>query len=193
MKVATLGNNGLLAQATRAALQQRGHELGADDGDCAIFLFPGPPDQLRQAIAQRNYCRLILCSHAYAYGSNAKNPGMMGKDRISMLPAGPSERLWLELETIATSHPNIAIVRLTNLLVPEGGDLLGRKLSGRTATALSGYDPSVQFLSLEDAADILSAACEGSATGLFNAADDGAVPLKKDFATAGTKRVPIPL
>lgn len=191
MKVAILGNNGPLAQATRAALQQRGHEVEAGDGDCAIF-FPGPPDQLRRAIAQGNYRRLILRSHAYAYGSNMKNPGMMGEDRISLLPAGAPERLWLELEAIASSHPNNAIVRLTNVLAPEEGDLLVRKLSGRTASALAGYDPNVQFLSLDDAAGILTAASEGTATGVFNAAGEGAVPLKKAFAAAGTKRVPIP-
>jgi 1-acyl-sn-glycerol-3-phosphate acyltransferase len=191
MKVAILGIDGPLAQATRTELQRRGHQPAVDEGDCAIF-FPGQPDQLRQAIARGNYRRLILRSHAYAYGSNTRNPGMMGEERISLLPAAAPERLWLELETIAAAHPNSAIVRLTNVLAPDEGDLLVRKLWGRAATALAGHDPNMQFLSLEDAAGALAAACEAAATGVFNAAGDGAVPLKKAFAAAGTKRIPIP-
>ncbi len=192
MKISILGSDGPLAKATRAALELRGHVTGVDGGECAIF-FEGPLDQLRQEIARGNYRRFVLRSHAYAYGSSPKNPGMMDEERISLLPAAAPEQYWLEREAVAASHPNSAIVRLTNVLAQEEGDLLVRKLSERAATALAGYDPNVQFISLEDAAGVLAIACESQATGLFNAAGDGAVPLKKAFAAAGTKRVPVPL
>jgi 1-acyl-sn-glycerol-3-phosphate acyltransferase len=191
MNIAILGDDGPLARAARVALERRGHGVGVDAGECAIF-FPGQPDLLQQAIARGNYGRLVLRSHAYVYGSNTKNPGMIGEERIPLRPSNSPEGRWLEFESMAATHPNCAIVRLTNVLAPEENDLLVRKLAGRAATALAGHDPNVQFLSLEDAASLLAAACENAATGPFNGTGEGAVPLKKAFAATGTKRLPIP-
>jgi 1-acyl-sn-glycerol-3-phosphate acyltransferase len=191
MKVAILGDDGPLARAAATALERRGHTVGVSDGECAIC-FPGSADLLRQAIANGKFGRLVLRSHAAAYGANPKNPGMMDENRVSLLPASAPERRWLEFEDIAAGHPNRAIIRFTNILAPEEGDPIVHKLMRRAAFAPAGRDPNVQFLSLEDAAELLAAACEGSATGVFNAAGAGAVPLKKALAAAGATRVPIP-
>src|SRR6202007_3275616 len=85
MKVAVIGSDGPLAQATRDALLRRGHEISMVCGDWA-GLFPGPVDQIRQAIDSGNFRRVVLRSHTCAYGSTSKNPGMMGEDRASLLP-----------------------------------------------------------------------------------------------------------
>src|SRR5437899_1959809 len=76
-------------------------------------------------------------------------------------------------------------------LTPEEGDPIVIKLCARIATVRAGRDPNLQFLSLEDAAEVLAAACESNAVGVFNAAGEGTVPLKKAFAAAATTRVPI--
>jgi 1-acyl-sn-glycerol-3-phosphate acyltransferase len=67
-----------------------------------------------------------------------------------------------------------------------------RKLSQPAAVSLAGHDPNVQFLSVEDAADALSAALESEATGLLNAAAEGAIPWKTALRCAGATRIPLP-
>jgi 1-acyl-sn-glycerol-3-phosphate acyltransferase len=189
MKVAILGFQGPVARQTGVELERRGHRLSTEGADCAIY-FPGNPDELKNVVARGRHSRLVVRSHAYAYGSSTKNPGLMTEDRLSLLPAGAPEQRWLTLEDIASRHTNWAAVRLTNVLAPEEGDLLVQQLTGPRGVALAGHDPQVQFISVEDAALAMVAATEGTATGIFNAAAEGAIPLKKAFLAAGTKRSP---
>jgi 1-acyl-sn-glycerol-3-phosphate acyltransferase len=189
MKIAIAGRKGPIARAVEELLVRRGHETG-EGGECAIFL-PGDAAELESLVARGGYARLVLRSHAYAFGSSTKNPGLMTEERVSLLPASAPEQRWLELEAIAARHPNCAIVRLTNVLAREEGDPIVRKLAGGSAVALAGHDPNVQFIDLEDAASALVLAAERPATGLFNAAGDGTIPLKKAFRAAGTRRIPV--
>src|SRR5262249_27501595 len=64
------------------------------------------------------------------------------------------------------------------------------QLAGDMAMPLAGRDPNLQFIGLLDAARALVAAVESDAPGVFNAAGEGAIPLKKAFRAAGTKRIP---
>jgi 1-acyl-sn-glycerol-3-phosphate acyltransferase len=189
MKVAILGFDGPVARATRAALEKRGHQVGDSDAECAIY-FPGTTAEL-QKVAAGGYRRLVLRSHAYAYGSSTKNPGLMTEERVSLLPAHAPERHWLELEAAAARHPNAAAIRLTNVLAPDEGDLLVRQISRSSAMALAGHDPNVQFISVKDAAGAIVAAAEADARGVFNAAGEGAIPLQQAFRAAGTRRIPV--
>lgn len=190
MRVAVIGIDSPLARATREALVRRGHEIAAGEADCAVC-FPDPTGQARRSVTATHYRRLVLRSHAYAYGSSTKNPGMMSEERISLLARDSPGRRWLRFEEVAAGHPNSAIVRLTNVLAEVEGDLVVRKLARSLAIAPAGYDPNLQFISLEDAAEALAAACESNSTGIFNAAGEGVVPLKKAFAAAGTRRIPL--
>jgi len=190
MRIAVIGYDGPLARATKAVLESRGHTLANPDADCTVY-FPGTHEELAQVIASSGPRRLVLRSHAYVYGSNSKNPGLMTEDRVSLLPPDVPEQRWLKLEEIASRHPNAAIVRLSNVLARGEGDLIVRQLSRPFGLALAGHDPMVQFLSVEDGAEVLAAAAESSATGAFNAAGDGVVPLKKAFRAAGTRRIPL--
>jgi 1-acyl-sn-glycerol-3-phosphate acyltransferase len=190
MRVAVLGRDGPLARAVRAALESRGHTVTDEVSDCIIY-FPGAAESLERIIAATHIRRLVLRSNAYAYGSNTKNPGMMTEERVSLLHPQAPEQQWLRLEEAASRHGNTAIVRLSNVLSPEEGDLVVRQLSRRTGISLAGYDPNLQFLALEDGAQALVAAAESNATGIFNAAGAGVVPLKKAFRAAGTRRVPL--
>jgi 1-acyl-sn-glycerol-3-phosphate acyltransferase len=190
MTVAVLGKDGPVARATRTALLKRGHHVVTGSAECAIY-FPGGLEQLEGLVRSGNHQRLILRSHAYAYGSSAKNPGMMTEERISLLPPDAPEQHWLQLETAAAKHPECAVLRLTNVLAPEEGDLVVRQIRRSSAMALAGHDPNVQFLGVEDAAEALVAAVEKHATGIFNIAGEGAIPLKKAFRAAGTTRIPL--
>jgi 1-acyl-sn-glycerol-3-phosphate acyltransferase len=136
--------------------------------------------------------RLVLRSHAYAYGSSTKNPGLMTEDRISLLAPNAPEQRWLRAEQAALEFPNAAVIRLTNVLDPEAGDLIVKQISRGVGIPLAGHDPNVQFISVRDAARALAAAAGSSATGIFNATGAGAIPLKKVFRAAGTIRLPLP-
>jgi len=190
MKVATVGFDGPLARATRALLEKRGHKVTSRGAECAIY-FPGRAAELDNLMAEGGYRRLVLRSHAYVYGSSTKNPGLMSENRVSLLPSDAPERCWLEMEAVASRHPNSAVVRLTNVLAPEEGDLFVRQISRPAAIALAGHDPNAQFISVDDAAAALVAAAEADANGVFNAAADGVIPLRKAFRAAGTRRIPI--
>ncbi|MBS1856993.1 MAG: FAD-dependent oxidoreductase [Acidobacteria bacterium] len=191
MIVQLCGFDGPLARATRAELERRGHTVRESGAECAIF-FPGALDSLEQLVGQKGLRRLVLRSHAYAYGSSTKNPGFMTEERVSLLPLDAKEQRWLKAEEITRRHPGWAAVRLTNVLAPEEGDLLLRQMSSRSALSLAGHDCNVQFIGVEDAARALVAAAESDATGLFNASGEGALPLKKVLRAAGTRRIALP-
>ncbi len=190
MRVSLHGFRGPLAGALESELTRRGHvvQWEANAADCSLVL-PAPGGEVKSMPACR---RLVLRSHAYAYGADPKNPGMMAEDRVSLLEPNSPERRWLRMEEAAASaNPNYAAVRLAAVLAPGEGDALVNKLDSSSALTLAGHDPNVQFISLAEAARALAAACEGTATGLFNATGAGAIPLRKAFGEAGVRRLPL--
>lgn len=194
MNVSVVGFDGPLARATRAELVRRGHTVSDGAAECVVYL-PGDPGGLPAfaALAEDPHVkRLVLRSHGYAYGANPKNPGLMTEDRVSLLPPEDPAQSWIRAEAIAERHPNHAVVRMANIADPAEGDLLVTKLAGKSATRVAGRNPNVQFIAVEDAAKALVAACESSATGLFNAAGTGALPLAKAFRAAGTRQRAVP-
>lgn len=191
MRVAVVGSDSPLAMATREELQRRGHTAVVTHADCVIF-FPGSLESLDALVADGGFQRLVLRSHACVYGSATKNPGFMTEDRISLLPRNAPEQRWAAAERIALKFPNVAIVRLTNVLHSGEGDLLVRQLASRIAAPVAGRDPQVQAISLADAAKALVSAAESTATGIFNAAAPGSIPLRAALRAAGTIRVPLP-
>ncbi len=198
MRVAVLGFDGPLAREIRACLAARSHQVEVRSPECVIYLpgpiihRPGPIEALDQLVKKGGFRRLVLRSHAYAYGSSNKNPGMMTEDYPSRLPADSPGQRWLRAEQIAAKCSSWAAVRLTNLLSHEEGDLIVRQLAARVAASPAGYDPNVQFVALRDAARALVAAAESEETGIFNVAGDGVIPLKKALRAAGTFRAPLP-
>ena len=197
MKVAVLGKEGPLARETRAELARRGHDASERDSEAVIFLPGGRLDlenlaELAKVVERGGLRKLVVRSHAFAYGSNPKNPGQMTEERVSLLAADAPEHRWLAAEEIAARSSNWAAVRLASLLDCEEGDLIARQLAGRAAATIPGRDPNLQFISLRDAARALVAAAESEATGIFNAGGDGAIPLKKALRAAGAARVPLP-
>jgi 1-acyl-sn-glycerol-3-phosphate acyltransferase len=194
MNVSVTGFDGPVARATRAELARRGHTVKPSGAECAVY-FPGDPvdfKALANLANDPNLRRLVLRSSGYAYGTNAKNPGLMTEDRVSLLPPADPAQRWLQAEEIAGRHPNSAIIRMANVLDPAEGDLLVTKLARKSATKIAGRNPNVQFIAVDDAAKALAAACESSAMGLFNAAGTGSMPLADAFRAAGTRQIAAP-
>lgn len=191
MNVSVTGFDGPVARATRTELERRGHTLTGDDAECAVY-FPGDLAGLQVLAANPRVKRLVLRSHGYAYGSNPKNPGMMTEDRISLLPPEDPAQSWLRAEEVTSRHPNSAAIRLANVADPAEGDLLVTKLAEGAATRNAGRNPNVQFICVQDAARVLADAAESHATGLFNAAGPGTIPLADAFRAAGVRAIPVP-
>jgi 1-acyl-sn-glycerol-3-phosphate acyltransferase len=195
MKIAVCGFDGPVAQALRTELTRRGHAVidsGVDPRAEAIVWFPGDIADLEKIAARTDLRRLVVRSHAYAYGSNPKNPGALDETRISLLPPNDPAQRWLKVEEVAARHPAWAAVRLTNVTAPAEGDLITQKLLSGKATRVGGRDPNIQFITVQDAATALAAAVESEATGVFNAAGAGTIPLKKAMRAAGTGQIGVP-
>ena len=197
MTIAVCGFDGPIARLVKAELARRGHSiidsgLNANAEAEAVVWFPGDPEELARIASRGDLRRLVVRSHAYAYGSNPKNPGLLDESRISLLPPDDPAQRWLKAESIAASHPNWAAIRLTNVLAPEEGDLIVQKLSGGMATRVGGRDPNLQFITVQDAAQALVAAVESNATGIFNATGEGMIPLKKALRAAGMRHMGVP-
>jgi 1-acyl-sn-glycerol-3-phosphate acyltransferase len=188
MKAALIGKAGALKRETEAELGRCGITVVDSQADCVICL---DPHRIQEALAVPDMRRLVLRSHAYAYGSSTKNPGLMTEDRISLLPVKAPEQYWVRAEDKALAFGNSAVIRLANILDAEEGDLIVKQISKRRGISLAGFDPNLQFISVRDAARALVAAARSSATGIFNAAGPGAIPLKKVFRAARTTRISV--
>ncbi len=189
MKAALIGREGALQRQTEAELARCGIGVGDAPAECVICL---DPQRVEEALAVPGMQRLVLRSHAYAYGSSTKNPGLMTEDRVSLLHVNAVEQLWLRAEEKALAFGNCAVIRLSNVLDTEEGDVIVKQISKGRGISLAGHDPNVQFISVRDAARALASAAGSSATGIFNAAGPGAIPLKKVFRAARTIRISVP-
>ena len=131
MKVQIKGFSGPLALATSAELQRRGHTVVDSAAECAIF-FPGRQSteaELTALASTPGLQRLVVRSHAYAYGANPKNPGFMTESRLSLLPPEAEANKWLRMEALAAAHPNAASVRLSSVASVDEGDLFTAQLA----------------------------------------------------------------
>ena len=142
--------------------------------------------------------RIVLRSCSTAYGFSFKNYGLMEEDRISLLDPDASEARWLRAERLLLDEDGSAVgpfsaaaLRLANVADPGEGEFITRLFSSRLAVPAAGYDPRVQFVSLEDASESIIQAVESTASGIFNIAGDGCVEFRRALKAAVPIRIPV--
>ncbi len=141
--------------------------------------------------------RVVLRSRATVYGFSYKNYGLMEEDRVSLLEPGALEQRWLRAESLVLSSSgpapgeSAACLRFASIADAGEGDFVTRMLFGKAAFPAAGYDPRVQFVSLDDAAAALVAAAESDATGIFNIAGEGCVEFRRALKATVPVRIPI--
>jgi UDP-glucose 4-epimerase len=140
--------------------------------------------------------RLVVKSSQAVYGARPEYPsllaeGMAGAGR----PGSFLERDLNELEQLvhdfALRSPACRVARL-RLGFRIGRDTtLGRYLSLPLVPTFAGYDPRLQLVHEDDAAEAITRAALGTQEGAFNVAGDGVILLSQAIAIMGGRPVPM--
>jgi 1-acyl-sn-glycerol-3-phosphate acyltransferase/nucleoside-diphosphate-sugar epimerase len=143
--------------------------------------------------------RVVLLASTAVYAPHCHNQGLMTEAHWSRRHRlNRVARRWAELEELArevcAASPGVslAILRLAPLPVREGDGPLAGLFQAFVTAVVPGYDPSIQLLSPDDLADAVACAVRSDATGTYNVAPAGVIPLRQALRLAGVRRVSVP-
>lgn len=154
--------------------------------------------------------RLILVSSAEVFTPSHRHLGMVDENRDP--ERGPiQERAvrWQRLEKgvreaaeAAPETTELVILRPTAMAVPGGKDLWSRLLRGPVAFVAAGFDPSVQWIEVEDTARIVRSLAalptdrlfgsDGTRCRVFHVTPTGTEPLRRSLRRRGVRPLAIP-
>jgi len=140
--------------------------------------------------------RLVVKSSQAVYGAGPTDPSffsedMMGNERT----AASMTRELLEMEQLVSEFAlrsescRVSVLRL-GFRVSED-TTLARYLSLPIVPTFAGFDPRLQLLHEDDAADAIVRAVMGAHAGVFNVAADGVVLLSQAIAIMGGRPAPV--
>lgn len=146
--------------------------------------------ELIGACAAAGVRRLVLRSHAGVYGASPLNPTMIAEDRpVARAALSGLLRDFAEVEQFAA---DFAARRSDIVVVPMRlASLVGcwspvvDYLTTPGPRTLVGFDPRIQLLGLDDAADAFARAALSSVSGPFNLASDDTLRLSQAIRLAG--------
>jgi UDP-glucose 4-epimerase len=140
--------------------------------------------------------RLVVKSSQAIYGAGPADPSFFSEEMTSAERPGSSiTRELLEMEQLvsefALRHDScpVSVLRL-GFRVSEDTSL-ARYLSLPIVPTFAGYDPRLQLLHEDDAADAIVRAVFGEHRGVFNVAADGVVLLSQAIAIMGGRPAPV--
>lgn len=141
---------------------------------------------LLSAAAEAGVRRIVLSSSYTVYGPHYNNPNHIPETRrIRLAGRGAGSRDAAEIERHVHdfarhfSEHQLAILRFAPIVGPTVDSPMMKYLSEETCPVLMGFDPLLQLLHEEDAADAVAAAAGSGVSGPVNVAPDGVVPLLK--------------
>ena len=140
--------------------------------------------------------RLIVKSSQAVYGAGPTDPSFFSEDMTSgERPASFMTGELLEMEQLISEYAlryqscQVSVLRL-GFRVSED-TTLARYLSLPIVPTFAGFDPRLQLLHEDDAADAIVRAVIGDHAGVFNVAADGVVLLSQAIAIMGGKPAPV--
>jgi UDP-glucose 4-epimerase len=140
--------------------------------------------------------RLVVKSSAAIYGSGPHDPSFFAEEMINWdRPASGLTRDLLEMEQLVsefalrTETSGVTVLRLAHRVGEDAS--LARYLSLPVVPVFTGFDPRLQLLHEDDAADAIVRAATGDHPGAFNVAGDGVVLLSQAIDIMGGRPAPI--
>ena len=142
--------------------------------------------------------RLVVKSSQAIYGARPEYPSVLAEDVAGTIPARTLvTRDLVELEQMAHDfamrNPVCRVVRLRLGYRLSRTTSLGRYLSQPVIPSFFGFDPRLQLLDEEDAAEAVALAALGEQEGVFNVAGDGVILLSQAIAIMGAQALPVML
>jgi len=140
--------------------------------------------------------RLVVKSSQAIYGARPEYPSLLSEETAGMHPAGSLvTRDLVELEQLAhdfaVRNPACRVARMRLGYRISRTTALGRYLSQPLIPSFLGFDPRLQLLHEDDAAEAIALAALGEQEGPFNVAGAGVVLLSQAVAIMGAQSLPV--
>ncbi len=139
----------------------------------------------------------VIASSSAVYPIGSDSPLVSGEAaRVDSGGDSPSVAI-LEAEDYARDvarrgpHINVSILRLQQLVGPGIDGDLASLLRLPSVPMPIGFDPSIQLLHVDDAAEALAFACRVGLAGLYNVASSGSIHWSAAALRAGLRAVPV--
>ncbi len=140
--------------------------------------------------------KVIVKSSQAIYGAGARDPSLLSEDAITWeRPAWGVQRDLIEMEQLVSDFAvrnesaTVTVLRL-GYRVGEGTSL-GRYLSLPVVPTFAGFDPRLQLLHEDDAAEAVVRAVVGDHPGVFNVSGEGVVLLSQAIGIMGGRPAPV--
>ncbi|MCB9746528.1 MAG: hypothetical protein H6740_28390 [Alphaproteobacteria bacterium] len=144
--------------------------------------------------------RFVLRSFAQIYTVDFNLPALIGEDHpVDLSPDAPQwvrDRVEADLTACVRVGPaslEVCVLRCAEILAPGTGSQLFDYLEGPVCLRPAGYDPMLNLLSLDDAAEALArGALAFGVEGVFNIPGADTLPLSQVIRLWGRPGIPLP-
>lgn len=150
------------------------------------------------AAAAAGVKKIVLKSSTAVYGARSDNSAFLVEERsLTNAVANGTLRDLVEIEAFCNGfrgqYPDIAltVLRFPSIVGPHSDTPMTRFLSSQSSPTLMGFDPMMQVIHEDDVVEALAHAVLARASGLFNVAAEGVLPLSKLMAVAGRLALPV--
>src|SRR5918999_4574811 len=144
--------------------------------------------------------KVVMKSTTAVYGADPKDPALFTEDMTARSePRGGYTKDAVETERYARAfarrRPDVALttLRFANFMGPEIDTPFTRYFSFPIVPTAWGYDPRLQFVHEDDAAEVLYRSVREDHPGVFNVAGEGVVLLSQALRLVGKVAVPVVL
>jgi UDP-glucose 4-epimerase len=155
--------------------------------------------QVLNACRRARIHKLVVRSFAWLYGARATNPAFLSeRHALRARHADPyfQDKLAVEEQLARFGQPGqgrvVTVLRTAPIIGPTVDNFIARYLRQPRIPTVLGFDPLWQFLHEADAVSALQLAVNVDASGVFNLASDGVLPLSMAIRLVGRRSLPLP-